>query len=353
MVQESTQTEAARAASGLDEALAKQALEELGAERLVQMYREMLHMRRFEEQAGRVYQMGKIKGFCHLYIGQEAVAVGAMAALKPEDYVVSGYREHGQAIAKGVHPDAVMAELFGKVTGCSGGKGGSMHLFDVKSRFYGGWGIVGGHIPTATGIAFASKYRGEGAVCLCFFGDGAIHQGAFHEALNMASLWKLPVVFIIENNRYAMGTSLERSSAVTDLTLKAQGYNVEPIKINGQDLFEVYDKMKHAVALAREQGRPSLVDIATYRFRGHSMSDPAKYRTKDELDVELGRDPIQQLHNWLVEHKLATDDALKQLDKDVKAEVKASIQFAEESPFPDDSALFEDVCVEWPFDIER
>lgn len=326
---------------------------ELGPDRTLTMYREMLLLRRFEEQAGRIYQMGgKIKGFCHLYIGQEAVGVGAMHTLGEKDSVVTAYREHGQAIARGVDADAVMAELYGKVTGSSKGMGGSMHIFDVSRRFFGGWGIVGGHIPTAAGIAFADKYRGEKAATLCFFGDGAIHQGAFFETMNMASLWSLPIVFIIENNGYAMGTSLKRASAVEELSTKAQGFNVEADVFDGQNIFVVYDGVKRAVERAKEHNRPTLLDIKTYRYRGHSMSDPANYRTKEELAREQDRDPIQHLHNFLVDQGVKTDEELKLIDKEIKEQVKRSTKLADEAAQPELSALYETTYVDWPYDIE-
>ena len=324
----------------------------LSDEEIVSMYEDMLRIRRFEERAGRAYQQGKIKGFCHLYIGQEGVAVGAMRAIEPRDYVVAAYREHGHAIARGMTPDAVMAELFGKQDGCSGGMGGSMHLFDVEKKFYGGWGIVGGQIPTATGIAWASKYRKEDAVCLCFFGEGSIHQGAFHEAANMAALWELPVVYIIENNKYAMGTSLERASSITELEKKAISYGIDHDTIDGQNIFDVWEAITHAAKRAREDGMPTLIDIRTYRYRGHSMSDPAKYRTKEEVEQAQGLDPIQRLHNWLVEQGIKSDDELKELDKQLKAEAKQSEKFAEEGEQPPLSALYDNVYVDWPYDVE-
>ena len=316
------------------------------------MYRQMLLLRRFEEVAGRQYQMGKIKGFCHLYIGQEPVATGSMFGLEERDYVVAAYREHGQAIAKGITPNAVMAELFGKADGCSSGKGGSMHLFDVEKRFYGGWGIVGGQIPTAAGIAFASKYRDEGAVCLCYFGDGSIHQGAFHETLNMAAKWDLPIVFVTENNKYAMGTDIERISAILDIQQKAVSYGMDHAQIDGKDIFKSFYGFKEAIDRARNESRPTFLDVLTYRFRGHSMSDPAKYRTKEELQEELERDPLVRMQAWLMGEGLATEESLKTMDAEIKAEVKASVKFAEESPQPDPSKLTTDVYVDWSWDVE-
>lgn len=333
----------------LNAELGAQLRAELGDERLLELYEKMVLIRRFEEQAGRAYQMGKIKGFCHLYIGQEAVATGAMAAIDERDYVVAAYREHGQALARGLETNAVMAELFGKAAGVSAGKGGSMHLFDVDKHFYGGWGIVGGQIPTATGIGFAISYRDEQAVCLCFFGEGSIHQGAFHEALNMASTWDLPVVYIIEDNRYAMGTALERVSAITDLSKKAVGYDVDALTIDdGQDIFEVYAGLKQAVDRARDDRRPSLVHVHTYRYRGHSMSDPATYRTKEEVEREQRKDPIQRFTRWLVDQGVRDEDALQEVDARCKQQAKDAIKFADQADFPEADELFSDVYVDWP-----
>ncbi|PYO61425.1 MAG: pyruvate dehydrogenase (acetyl-transferring) E1 component subunit alpha, partial [Gemmatimonadetes bacterium] len=261
------------------------------------LLREMLLIRRFEERAAEAYALGKIGGFCHLYIGQEAVAVGALATLRPDDYVISSYREHGQALVRGIPPGVVMAELFGKATGCSKGKGGSMHLFDASRRFMGGHAIVGGHIPLATGIGFAIKYQGGEQVCLCFFGEAAVNIGAFHEALNMASVWKLPVVFLCENNRYGMGTAFERVAAVTDVVEHACSYDMAAELVNGMDVLEVYRATERAVRRARSGGHPTLLEVRTYRFMGHSMSDPLHgvYRTKDEVEEQKKRDPISQL----------------------------------------------------------
>ncbi len=336
----------------LDPKSAAKARKELGDDKIVEMYQSMLHMRRFEEQAGRAYQMGKIKGFCHLYIGQEPVAVACAEALEERDYMVSAYRDHGHALAKGMTGNAVMAELYGKVDGCSRGKGGSMHLFDVSKKFYGGWGIVGGQIPTAAGIAFAAKYRDEDAVTVGFLGDGSIHQGVVHETFNMAQLWSLPVVFIIENNRYAMGTELKRASSVENLAVKADAYGMASATIDGKDIFKAYFGIKEAVERARGESKPTLLNIDTYRFRGHSMSDPANYRTKDELEAEMAGDPIVRLQNWLVESKIRTLDEIEAFDVEIKADVKASLKFAEESPQPDVSEHEQHIYVDWSWDIE-
>src|ERR671927_370196 len=258
------------------------------------LLRSMLLMRRFEERAAEAYAMGKIGGFCHLYIGQEAVGAGAISTLREDDYVIGSYREHGQALARGIAPRAVMAELFGRVDGCSKGKGGSMHLFDRNVNFLGGHGIVGGHIPLATGIAFAIKYRGGDQVCLCFFGEAAINNGAFHEAANMAALWKLPIVYVIENNRYGMGTAIERAASINDISMRAVAYDMARDVCDGQDVFAVRETIGRAVERARRESMPTLVEVRTYRFMGHSMSDAVSgtYRSKQELEEHMRRDPI-------------------------------------------------------------
>ncbi len=295
----------------------------------------MLLIRRFEEKAGQMYGLRKIGGFCHLYNGQEAVCSGAVAALeKGKDVLLTGYRDHGYAIAMGMTPDSVMAELYGKVTGCSKGKGGSMHMFSVEGGMWGGNGIVGGQIPVATGSAFAQKYKKTGGVTLCFFGDGAIHQGAFHESLNLAKLWDLPVVYICENNQYGMGTSVERASAVTDLYIKGQAYGIESKQINGMDIIEVYEEIKKAVDEAKAQFSPRFIEIKTYRYRGHSMSDPAKYRTKEETESYMHQDPITLLKDRMAAAKMITEDDFTKLDKEVKEIVARSVEFAEVSPEP-------------------
>lgn len=336
----------------LDKALAKRALKDLGEDRIVEMYEEMLVLRRFEEVAGRQYQMGKIKGFCHLYIGQEPVSVGAMAGLEDKDYAVSAYRAHGHALSKGMTPREVMAELFGKETGCSRGKGGSMHLFSVEKKFYGGWGLVGGQVPTAAGIAFAAKYRDENAVTLCFLGDGAIHQGVVHETFNMAQLWKLPVVFIVENNKYAMGTELSRASSVQDLSEKALAYGMARAQVDGKDLFRSYYGIKDAIDRARNESLPTLLDVVTYRFRGHSMSDPANYRTKEELEAEMAADPLIRVQQWLASSQIRTPDQLNEMDAKAKEIAKDAVKFSDDSPFPNPSELETDIYVDWSWDIE-
>ncbi len=323
----------------------------LSADDVLEMYRNMLLQRRFEERAAQMYGKQKIAGFLHLYIGQEAVSTGTVHALKVGlDSVITAYRDHGIALALGMSADAGMAELFGKVDGCSKGKGGSMHFFDRERGLFGGHGIVGGHIPVATGIAFAHQYKQDGGVCVCFFGDGAIWQGSFHEAANLASLYGLPVVFAVENNQYAMGTSVERAAAEPDLFKQAVGYAMPGAVVSGMDVFAVCKAMREHVAMVRE-GRPSLLEIRTYRYRGHSMSDPGKYRTKEELDAKKDEDPILRLKAYLLDGALADNDALDEIDEAVKQEVLASVEFAENSPFPPLEAIYEDVYVQedYPF----
>jgi len=307
---------------------------------LAALYRQMLLIRRLEEEAARAYAMGKIGGFLHLYIGQEAVGVGAIAALRPDDYVVTTYRDHGIAIAKGMSSGALMAELWGKKTGCSGGLGGSMHMFDKEHGMLGGYGIVGGHIPLAAGVAFASKYRADGRVTLCFFGEGAVSIGGFHEGLSLAALWKLPIVFICENNEYSMGTPLSRSMSVEDVTMKALGYGMDRDRFFVTDVLEVEQRIGEAVKRAREASLPTLVEVRTYRFRGHSMSDPAKYRTQAELDDRKAKDPLHRARTQLGTMGLP-DRELLDLEAGVEAEVMAAVKFADESPDPDPSVLAE------------
>jgi pyruvate dehydrogenase E1 component alpha subunit len=305
------------------------------------MLRQMLLVRRFEEKTAECYALGKIGGFCHLYIGQEAVGVGALTALRDDDYVICSYREHGQALIRGIPPGAVMAELFGKATGCSGGKGGSMHLFDASRHFMGGHGIVGGHIPLAAGLAFAAKYRGTDQVCICFFGEAAVNIGAFHEALNMASVWKLPVIFVCENNRYGMGTAFERVAAVTDVVEHACSYDMAAELVNGMDVLAVYEAAKRAADRARKGGHPTLLEVRTYRFMGHSMSDPLHgvYRTKEEVEDQKKKDPITQLSQKLKDDGVMDQAAITALDAEIHAEVEAAVKFADESPDPAPDAL--------------
>ena len=305
------------------------------------MLRQMLLIRRFEEKAAEAYALGKIGGFCHLYIGQEAVAVGSLAALRDDDYVISSYREHGQALARGVPATAVMAELYGKATGCSRGKGGSMHLFDAGRRFLGGHGIVGGHIPLAAGIGFAIRYRDGDQVCICYFGEAAVNIGAFHEALNMASVYKLPVIFCCENNRYGMGTAFERVAAVTDVVEHACSYDMAAEVVDGMDALAMSAATERAAERARKGGHPTLLEVRTYRFMGHSMSDPLHgvYRTKEEVEEQRKRDPITQLAHKLKEEGALDDAALDALDAEARAQTDEAAKFADESPDPEPAEL--------------
>jgi len=312
------------------------------------LLREMLLVRRFEEKAAEAYALGKIGGFCHLYVGQEASAVGTLAALRPTDYVLCSYREHAQALVRGIPPTAVMAELFGKATGCSKGKGGSMHLFDAARRFLGGHAIVGGHIPLATGIAFAIKYRKGDEVCVCFFGEAAVNIGAFHEALNMASVWKLPVLFVCENNHYGMGTAFERVAAVTDVVEHACSYDMAAEVVDGMDVRAVFAATERAARRARSGGHPTLLEVRTYRYMGHSMSDPlyGVYRTKDEVEEQKKRDPITRLAHELREGGALDQAALEKLDADVRAEVEAAVKYADGSPEPEATELYTHVLAD-------
>jgi pyruvate dehydrogenase E1 component alpha subunit len=313
-----------------------------------ELLRQMLLIRVFEERAGEAYAQGKIGGFCHLYIGQEAVAVGAIAALRPDDYIFASYREHAHALARGTSARAVMAELFGKVTGCSRGKGGSMHLFDVERNFMGGHAIVGSHIPLAAGAAFACKYRGIDRISVCFFGEAAANIGAFHETLNMAALWKLPAVFICENNRYGMGTALERASAVYEIAQRACAYDMPAEVVDGMDVLAVYEATRRAARRAREESRPTLIEARTYRYMGHSMADPihGHYRTKEELEEQKKRDPIQGLKRRLMEEGLLDEEEYAEMEQMVNREVEDALRFAEESPDPDLGELHTDVYKE-------
>jgi pyruvate dehydrogenase E1 component alpha subunit len=309
-------------------------------------YESMLLMRKFEEKAGQLYIQQKIRGFCHLYIGQEALVAGAISATKPTDNYITAYRDHAHPIGLGMDPKYVMAELYGKETGCTKGKGGSMHMFSKELNFFGGHGIVGGQIPMGAGIAFADKYKGNDNVTLCYMGDGAVRQGAFHEALNMAMFWKLPVIFIIENNNYAMGTAVDRVSNVTNLNIMAEGYEMPNEQVDGMACEPVHEAIERAVTRARKGDGPTLLEMRTYRYKGHSMSDPAKYRTKEELEEYKTLDPIQNALQVIKKKKYATDAELKDIQDKVKAQVQESIDFAEESAYPDASELYTDVYVQ-------
>ncbi|MBX2940037.1 MAG: pyruvate dehydrogenase (acetyl-transferring) E1 component subunit alpha, partial [Ferruginibacter sp.] len=314
-------------------------------------YRLMLLLRRFEEKAGQLYGMQKIRGFCHLYIGQEAVAAGCMTATPPEDIFITAYRDHGLAIAKGVTPQSCMAELYGKATGCSKGKGGSMHFFGVKERFFGGHGIVGAQIGTGAGLAFAEQYKGTKNVVLCFFGDGAARQGMLHETFNMAMLWNLPVIFICENNNYAMGTSVERTSKTKDIVRMADAYDMPADVVDGMSPEKVHESVERAVKRARDGGGPTFLEIKTYRYKGHSMSDPQKYRTKEELEAYKMKDPIEYVEQVLRKDFSVQDDEINAIVDWVSHEVEDSVQFSENSPWPDDDELLKDVYVQedYPF----
>jgi pyruvate dehydrogenase E1 component alpha subunit len=314
----------------------------------LELLRSMILQRRFEERTAEAYALGKIGGFCHLYIGQEAVSTGTMSALRPDDYIITTYRDHGQALARGISPRAVMAELFGRATGCSRGKGGSMHIFDRHTNFLGGHGIVGAHVPLGTGVAFAIKYRSGDQVCICFMGESVVNTGAFHEALNMAGLWKLPIVYIIENNRYGMGTALERASAIHDIYERGAAYNMARGTCDGQDVFSVRGAVQEAVARARSDSAPTLLEVRTYRFMGHSMSDAVSgtYRPKSELEEWQKRDPIVLLRMHMQENGELTEDQLHQLDEEIKKEVQDAWDFADQSPEPPLEALYEDILVD-------
>jgi pyruvate dehydrogenase E1 component alpha subunit len=313
--------------------------------KLVKLYRQMVLSREFEEACAEQYTKGQITGFLHLYSGQEAVAVGATAGLHKDDYILSAYREHAQAIVRGADPRKVMAELFGRATGICKGKGGSMHLFDPALNFMGGYAIVGGQFPVAVGLAFASKYRQEDRVVACFFGDGAVNQGNFHEGLNWARLWELPVLFVCENNFYGIGTEVHRSSAVPDIHKRTCGYDIPSEKIDGMDVLAVYGAVKRAAEWVREHSRPYLIEAVTYRFRGHSMADPAKYRSVAEHEVWKARDPIPNFGRKLLEEGVVDQARLDAIMTEARSEVQESVQFAEESPWPEEKEVWEDIYV--------
>lgn len=317
----------------------------LTREKLIEFYRQMVLIRRFEEAAAVAYQRRKIGGFLHLYIGEEAVAVGTVANLEPQDTIVSHYREHGHALARGVDANAVMAELFGKATGVSRGKGGSMHLFDAGRGFLGGYAIVAGHLPIAVGLALASKHRGDNGICCAFFGDGAVNEGEFHEALNLAAVWKVPVLFLCENNLYGMGTALERASAVPEVYKRAAAYNIPAERCDGMDVKVMYEAARAAVDFVRTSGTPFLLEAMTYRFRGHSMADPELYRSKEEVAERRKDDPIPRLRAQMIADGQATEDELNAIDAQVDVEVAEAVRFADESPEPDPEELWTDVYV--------
>jgi pyruvate dehydrogenase E1 component alpha subunit len=305
----------------------------------------MMLIRRFEERAGEMYAKAKIGGFLHLCIGEEATVVGATQAMRETDYLLSTYREHGQALARGTSPNAVMAELFGRVDGCSKGRGGSMHLFDAERRFFGGYGIVGGNLPLAAGVALASDYDGSEDATLCMFGDGATNQGTFGETMNLAALWNLPIVFMVVNNQFGMGTALERHSAVTDLSRKAEGFGVPGSRCDGMDVLDVHAVISQALEKARKGREPRLVESVTYRYRGHSMADPEEYRTKEEVEEWRGRDPIAVFSRRLIDEGVLGEEEIEKLDREEMATVDEAVKFADGSPFPDLDSLYDDIYV--------
>jgi pyruvate dehydrogenase E1 component alpha subunit len=314
-------------------------------------YESMYLQRKFEEKAGQLYGQQKIRGFCHLYIGQEACSSGAVSALTKDDKWITAYRDHGHPLALGTDPNRIMAELFGKVTGTTKGKGGSMHIFDKEVNFIGGHGIVGAQIPLGAGIAFAEKYKGTQNLCMCYFGDGAVRQGALHEAFNMAMTWKLPVIFVVENNGYAMGTSVERTSNVRELYTIGEAYDMPAEPVDAMDVEMVHEAVKRAADRARAGEGPTFLEFKTYRYRGHSMSDPQKYRTKEEVEQWKMRDPLEMVRHRILTNGIATEADLDVIDSRVKEVVEASVKFAEESPYPEPEAAFEDVYMdaEYPF----
>ncbi len=324
---------------------------EFSKEQYMEWYTSMLLMRRFEEKAGQLYGQQKIRGFCHLYIGQEACAAGAISALEKGDKYITAYRDHAHPLGLGTDPNRVMAELYGKATGVSGGKGGSMHMFDKEVNFVGGHGIVGAQIPLGAGLGFAEQYRGTKNLCICYMGDGAVRQGAFHEALNMAMTMKMPTIFVVENNGYAMGTSVQRTSNVTELYTLAEAYDMPAEPVDAMKVEDVHHAVKRAADRARKGEGPSFLEFRTYRYKGHSMSDPAKYRTKEELEEYKNQDPIEQVKGTILKNKWSTEEELKEIDKGLKERVLEAVKFAEDSPWPDASQAYTHNYVEddYPF----
>ena len=320
-------------------------------EQYLYWYDSMVLQRKFEEKAGQLYGQQKIRGFCHLYIGQEACSSGSVSALEKGDKYITAYRDHGHPLALGTDPNKIMAELYGKVTGTTKGKGGSMHIFDKERGFMGGHGIVGAQIPMGAGIGFAEKYLKTGKVCICYFGDGAIRQGAFHEALNMAMTWKIPTIFVVENNGYAMGTSVERTSNVRELYTLGEAYDIPSEPVDGMDVEVVHEAVSRAAERARKGDGPTFLEFKTYRFRGHSMSDPQKYRTKEEVAEWKLRDPIELIKDRILTNEIATQEELDAIDARIKQQVDESVKFAEESPWPKPEEAFEDIYVQsdYPF----
>ena len=322
-------------------------------ETYIDWFKLMYLTRKFEEKSAQMYGQNKIRGFCHLYIGQEAIIAGMKSSMQDGDKCITAYRDHGHALAMGISANEVMAELFGRVDGCSKGKGGSMHMFSKEHNFFGGHGIVGGQIPLGAGIALAEQYNGTDNVCYCFMGDGAVRQGALHEAFNMAMLWKLPVIFVCENNQYAMGTSVERTTNVLDIVKIACGYDMPAEQVDGMSCEAVHDSFVNAAKRARKGDGPTFLELKTYRYRGHSMSDPAKYRTKEELNSYKEIDPIEVVKKEIVSKKWMTAKAIEKLEEEIEAEVLESVEFADNSPFPDPSEIYTDVYVDdYPFITE-
>ncbi len=331
--------------------MAKKAQAKFGKETYVKWYDEMLLMRRFEEKSAQLYGQQKIKGFCHLYIGQEAVVAGTMSAVTKDDKIITAYRDHAHALGCGISANAIMAELYGKIDGCSKGKGGSMHMFSKEHNFFGGHGIVGGQIPLGAGIAFAEQYNGTKNVCVCFMGDGAVRQGALNEAFNMAMLWKLPVIFVCENNGYAMGTSVQRTTNMLDIHKIGDAFEMPNAAVDGMTVEAVHEAMDEAVQRARKGDGPTFLEIRTYRYRGHSMSDPAKYRTKEEVEDYKNQDPIEKVKATILSNKWLNEKQLEELEEKIEKIVNDSVEFAENSPYPDASEIYSDVYQEanYPF----
>ncbi|WP_032139467.1 pyruvate dehydrogenase (acetyl-transferring) E1 component subunit alpha [Rickettsia tamurae] len=313
-------------------------------EEYIKSVKDMLLLRRFEEKCGQLYGMGEIGGFCHLYIGQEAVISAVDMVKQKGDSTITSYRDHAHIILAGTEPKYVLAELMGRATGCSKGKGGSMHLFDVPNKFYGGHGIVGAQVPIGTGLAFAEKYNGTNNICFTFLGDGAVNQGQVYEAFNMAALWGLPVVYIIENNEYSMGTSVARSTFMRDLYKKGESFGIKGFQLDGMDFEEMYDGSKQAAEYVRENSFPLILEVKTYRYRGHSMSDPAKYRSKEEVEQYKERDPLVIIRKTILDNKYATEADLKEIEQSVKEIVKEAVEFSENSPLPDERGLYTNIC---------
>lgn len=323
------------------------ALDRNEKDELVELYRQMVLIRRFEERAGEMYTRGKIAGFLHLAIGQEAANVGAVAGLKPDDDIFTHYRDHGHALARGLDPNALMAELFGRATGVAGGRGGSMHFADASKHFWGGYAIVGAHLPLAVGMAFARQRQGDGRVVMVIFGDGSTNTGPFHEAMNLAAVWKLPVIFFCENNLYGMGTAIHRASAETEMYKRGAAYNIESRQVDGSDVLAVRDAVREAASLCREGKGPVFIEAVTYRFRGHSLADPELYRDREEVQQWRARDPIPRFRQRLIDEGIADDAELKAVEQAVENAVNESIRFADESPEPALETIFDDVYVEF------